>query len=64
MKQLGEIKYEIKKNFWGVSWLILGVFFTEIEEFFSKIMKNEPDVSAGMAAIRTLLKVLEDDTCE
>ncbi|KAL0271801.1 UNVERIFIED_CONTAM: hypothetical protein PYX00_008787 [Menopon gallinae] len=33
----------------------------EVEEVFNRIMKNEPDTSAGLAAIRTLLKVLKDD---
>jgi hypothetical protein len=39
-------------------------FFTEIEEFFGGILEKEQDVSAGMAAIRTLLTVLEHDTCK
>lgn len=38
--------------------------FTEIEEVFGGILENEQDVSAGMAAIRTLLNVLERDTCK
>ncbi|GLV31113.1 eukaryotic translation initiation factor 2B subunit alpha [Carabus blaptoides fortunei] len=32
----------------------------EIEEFFCSILKNEEDVSAGVAAIRTLFNVLKD----
>ncbi|XP_044729888.1 translation initiation factor eIF-2B subunit alpha [Chrysoperla carnea] len=35
-----------------------------IDTFFGSILKEEPDVSAGVAAIRTLLKVLEDDKSE
>jgi hypothetical protein len=38
--------------------------FTEIEEVFGGILEKEQDVSAGMAAIRTLLTVLEHDTCK
>jgi hypothetical protein len=37
---------------------------TEIEEVFGGILEKEQDVSAGMAAIRTLLTVLEHDTCK
>jgi hypothetical protein len=37
--------------------------FTEIEEIFGAILEKDQDVSAGMAAIRTLLTVLEHDTC-
>ncbi|PNF23221.1 Translation initiation factor eIF-2B subunit alpha [Cryptotermes secundus] len=36
----------------------------EIEEVFGGILEKEQDVSAGMAAIRTLLTVLEHDTSE
>ncbi|CAG2053508.1 unnamed protein product [Timema podura] len=36
----------------------------EIEIFFSEILEKEQDVSAGMAAIITLLKVLEKDKSE
>lgn len=34
--------------------------FTEVQEIFLKIMKEEEDVSAGVAAIRTLLSVIEN----
>lgn len=34
---------------------------TEVYEFFTKILKEEKEVSPGIAAIRTLLKVLEND---
>lgn len=37
--------------------------FLGIDSFFGSILKEEPDVSAGVAAIRTLLKVLENDKC-
>ncbi|KAK0096722.1 hypothetical protein PV326_004582 [Microctonus aethiopoides] len=37
---------------------------TEICQFFDEIMKNEKEVSAGMAAIRTLMKVLEHSKSE
>jgi len=36
----------------------------EIEEVFGGILEKEKDVSAGIAAIRTLLTVLEHDTCK
>ncbi|XP_012268409.1 translation initiation factor eIF-2B subunit alpha [Athalia rosae] len=36
----------------------------EIGKFFNNIMKNERDLTAGMAAIRTLLKVLEHSDSE
>jgi len=36
----------------------------EIEEVFGGILEKEQDVSAGIAAIRTLLTVLEHDTCK
>ncbi|PSN39598.1 hypothetical protein C0J52_06897 [Blattella germanica] len=36
----------------------------EIEDIFGGILEKEQDVSAGMAAIRTLLTVLEHDTSE
>uniref|UniRef100_A0A1B6FR79 Translation initiation factor eIF2B subunit alpha n=1 Tax=Cuerna arida TaxID=1464854 RepID=A0A1B6FR79_9HEMI len=36
----------------------------EVEEFFTNIMKNDKEVSAGIAAIRTLLKFLEHDKAE
>ncbi|KAK0182863.1 hypothetical protein PV327_000952 [Microctonus hyperodae] len=36
----------------------------EICQFFDQIMKNEKEVSAGMAAIRTLMKVLEHSKSE
>jgi len=45
----------------------LFVFFfclIEIEEVFGGILEKERDVSAGIAAIRTLLTVLEHDTCK
>lgn len=35
-----------------------------VEEFFTSIMKKEQEVSAGIAAIRTLLKLLEHDKCK
>lgn len=34
-------------------------YFAEIQDYFLKILEQEKDVSAGVAAIRTLLKVLE-----
>lgn len=34
--------------------------FTEVQEIFLKIMREEEDVSAGVAAIRTLLTVIEN----
>lgn len=40
---------------------------SQVEAYFSGIMKTEPDTSAGVAAIRTLLKYLEHDdadTCQ
>ncbi|XP_011148255.1 translation initiation factor eIF-2B subunit alpha isoform X1 [Harpegnathos saltator] len=36
----------------------------EIRQYFNDIIRNETDVSAGMAAIRTLLKVLERSKSE
>lgn len=36
----------------------------EISEYFNTIIRDEKEVSAGMAAIRTLLKVLEHSTSE
>jgi hypothetical protein len=36
----------------------------EIEEVFGGILEKEQDVSPGIAAIRTLLTVLEHDTCK
>lgn len=36
----------------------------EIEDVFGGILEKEQDVSAGVAAIRTLLTVLEHDTCK
>lgn len=36
----------------------------EIEEVFGGILEKEQDVSAGVAAIRTLLAVLEHETCK
>lgn len=36
----------------------------EIEEVFGGILEKEQNVSAGVAAIRTLLTVLEHDTCK
>jgi hypothetical protein len=36
----------------------------EIEDVFGGILENEQDVSAGIAAIRTLLTVLEHDKCK
>jgi len=36
----------------------------EIEEVFVGILEKEQDVSAGIAAIRTMLTVLEHDTCK
>lgn len=40
------------------------LFFSEICQYFNDIIKDEKDVSAGMAAIRTLLKVLEYSKCK
>lgn len=40
------------------------MFVTEIENVFLSIMRKEKEVSAGVAAIRTLLKVLEHDKCK
>lgn len=34
--------------------------FSEVQEIFLKILKEEEDVSAGVAAIRTLLSVIEN----
>lgn len=39
-------------------------FFSEICQYFGEIIKNEKDVSAGMAAIRTLLTILERSKCK
>jgi hypothetical protein len=36
----------------------------EIEEVFGGILEKEQDVSYGIAAIRTLLTLLEHDTCK
>lgn len=38
--------------------------FSDIERIFNKIMENDANVSAGIAAIRTLLTVLKEDKCE
>lgn len=42
---------------------MIHLFFSEISQYFSDIMEKEPDVSAGIAAISTLLKLLEHDKC-
>lgn len=34
--------------------------FTEVQAIFLKILREEEDVSAGVAAIRTLLSVIEN----
>lgn len=38
--------------------------FSEICQYFNSIIRNETDVSASIAAIRTLLKVLERSKCK
>lgn len=38
--------------------------YTEIQEHFYNIIRNEKDVSAGVAAIASLLKVLEKSKCK
>lgn len=35
-------------------------FIPEVQEIFLKILREEEDVSAGVAAIRTLLTVIEN----
>lgn len=42
----------------------MSIIFSEICQYFNSIIKDEKDVSAGMAAIRTLLKVLEYSKCK
>lgn len=39
-------------------------FILEVFQYFSDIMEKEPDVSASIAAIITLLKLLEHDKCK
>lgn len=39
-------------------------FLSEVSRYFSNIMEKEPDVSASIAAIVTLLKLLEHDKCK
>lgn len=55
------IFYEI--NIYKILYLLF-VNFTEVSQYFSDIMEKEPDVSASIAAISTLLKILEHDKCE
>lgn len=38
------------------SWILL---FTEVQNIFLNILREEEDVSAGVAAIKTLLTVIE-----
>lgn len=38
--------------------------FLDVKQVFSKIVTSNPDMSAGMAAIKTLLEVLEHDKCK
>lgn len=40
--------------------LNLAHIFTEVQDIFLKILREEEDVSAGVAAIRTLLTVIEN----
>jgi len=42
----------------------INVFLSEISQYFSNIMEKESDVSASIAAITTLLKLLEHDKCK
>lgn len=39
-------------------------FFSEVSQYFSNIMDKESDISASIAAITTLLKLLEHDKCK
>jgi len=39
-------------------------FFLEVSHYFSNIMEKESDISASIAAITTLMKLLEDDKCK
>lgn len=40
--------------------MFLICFVLEVQEIFLKILREEEDVSAGVAAIRTLLTVIEN----
>lgn len=44
--------------------LRFGISLSEVSQHFSDIMEKEPDVSASIAAISTLLKLLEHDKCK
>lgn len=39
------------------------VIILAVEEYFTNILKNEENVSAGVAAIRTLMEVIKHDNC-
>lgn len=40
------------------------ILFSEVSQYFSNIMEKESDISASIAAITTLLKLLEHDKCK
>lgn len=39
--------------------LLCFIFITEIQDIFLKILVNEEDISVGIAAIKTLLAVID-----
>lgn len=45
---------------------LLYIFFllSEVSQYFTDIMEKELDISASIAAISTLLKLLEHDKCK
>lgn len=48
--------------FWGCD-EIIEVLFLEIRHYFCKIVKEEQDVSVGVAAIRTLMEIIKHYKC-
>lgn len=56
---------KIKKyEFLNVCLILHCIFLLEVSQYFSDIMEKEPNVSASIAAISTLLKLLEHDKCK
>lgn len=39
------------------------LFFPEVQEYFCKIIKEDEDISVGVAAIRTLMEVIKHSKC-
>lgn len=59
-----KVKYLICKILDLIYVLFINYVFADIYEYFIRIIQEQEELSAGMAAIRTLLEVLERSKCK